>query len=283
MATPDFPSQRWRWEPLPSGHYSGGGRTGDQPSVVVIHCTANPRATNENEVAYADRRTDEVSAHFYVDGDDVIQTVRVADRAWSAHSMGNARGVHIELSADGGWTRAQWLEHPGMIALAGQVVAAVGVRCGIVIRQLRATQLQAGERGVCGHSDMVAAYHQGDHWHCPGDNFPWDALLSAAGLVPPPPPPPPPPAPVPAAWTESLLMELPTLSRGATGPPARRVQGLLCATGYLVAIDGDWGPLTDAAVRRWQAERRVPASVRADGTGDGIWGPASWRTSLGLA
>jgi peptidoglycan hydrolase-like protein with peptidoglycan-binding domain len=60
-----------------------------------------------------------------------------------------------------------------------------------------------------------------------------------------------------------------TARLGDSGEAVRAVQSALTAHGYPVAVDGDFGPLTDAAVRAFQA--RWLSSV------DGIVGPLTWR------
>lgn len=77
--------------------------------------------------------------------------------------------------------------------------------------------------------------------------------------------------------------------QGHTTPgQTRTVQGLLIARGYddigssNGLPDGDWGPHTDASLRRFQVEHHVANSVRSDGTGDGICGLNTVRALLGL-
>lgn len=66
----------------------------------------------------------------------------------------------------------------------------------------------------------------------------------------------------------------PTLRQGATGQQVRNWQGLLCAAARPVTIDGTFGPATDAATRDWQAHAGIGV--------DGIVGPVSWSTALGI-
>lgn len=60
----------------------------------------------------------------------------------------------------------------------------------------------------------------------------------------------------------------PVLRRGSRGEDVARLQGLLRDRGYMVAIDGDFGPGTEVAVAAVQAEHRLPQ--------DGIVTPAVW-------
>lgn len=65
-----------------------------------------------------------------------------------------------------------------------------------------------------------------------------------------------------------------TLHIGDEGPVVETLQRLLCERGYRVDVDGDFGPLTEAAVRAFQAQnldrRGEPLKV------DGVVGPVTW-------
>lgn len=77
------------------------------------------------------------------------------------------------------------------------------------------------------------------------------------------------PAPAPAPnWTETLVDELPALRQGASGGDVRTAQGCLTARFCTVAVDGVFGPSTEAAVRTLQATSHL--------TQDGVIGPKTW-------
>lgn len=65
------------------------------------------------------------------------------------------------------------------------------------------------------------------------------------------------------------------ISRGATGPIVRELQGGLRANGVATRIDGVFGVDTDRAVRAFQANRRLRV--------DGVAGPATFRALHGVA
>lgn len=70
-----------------------------------------------------------------------------------------------------------------------------------------------------------------------------------------------------------MNVSLPVLRRGSKGPHVAGLQGLLNAkAGQRVAVDGDFGPATERAVRNVQAFFRL-------GT-DGIVGARTWSTLL---
>ena len=88
------------------------------------------------------------------------------------------------------------------------------------------------------------------------------ATATAGGKPSPPPPPP------PSDWTQQMIANLPTVSAGASGGTVRRVQGLCVAAGQNIAVDGNWGPATSAAVKSVQSAHGLSA--------DGICGPLTW-------
>jgi hypothetical protein len=85
-------------------------------------------------------------------------------------------------------------------------------------------------------------------------------------------PAPQPPTPSPSNWTENVVKQLPTLRKGARGEHVQTLQGLLRARSQNVALDGDFGPLTDRAVRKVQDWGGV--------TADGVVGPKTWPVLL---
>ena len=76
----------------------------------------------------------------------------------------------------------------------------------------------------------------------------------------------------PPDWTEIVIQELPTLSLGATGEDVRTLQGILVARHRTLAVDGDFGPVTGAQVRAFQASSLLAV--------DGIVGQHTWTKLL---
>lgn len=89
-------------------------------------------------------------------------------------------------------------------------------------------------------------------------------------------------------WTGALIMSLPTARLGHhSRKTVKTIQGLMNRDAGddgadMLLEDGIWGPRTDNRVRGWQARHNVPNSVRADGSGDGIFGRQSWTFALSL-
>lgn len=79
--------------------------------------------------------------------------------------------------------------------------------------------------------------------------------------------------PPPGVTTVTVTFVLPVIAQGAAGQAVRSVQGLLCARGHTVTIDGQFGPATATAVRALQsAAKLVP---------DGVVGLATWPALAG--
>jgi peptidoglycan hydrolase-like protein with peptidoglycan-binding domain len=67
----------------------------------------------------------------------------------------------------------------------------------------------------------------------------------------------------------ALLQNLPTLRFGDSGNAVRVLQRLLSSNGYPVRIDGNFGALTETAVKAFQSQQNLLV--------DGIVGPKTWQ------
>lgn len=85
---------------------------------------------------------------------------------------------------------------------------------------------------------------------------------------------PPPAKPSKPSTGTKLGDKMPTIERGNKGSRVRMLQGLLIAWRYNVAVDGVFGPKTDAAVRDFQRKYAKPV--------DGKVGPITWNALLDL-
>lgn len=168
---PDLERVEPRW-------YTPGRRRTVQ--LIVVHHTAGSEGPTSAEAgaAYDARRPERVSCHYFHDSNSTVQGCYTWDTSWTAHAEGNARGIHHELCGTL-QTRAQWLDpvSDATLWLAARQMARDAIRYAIPVRRLTIAQMRAGERGFCGHGDVVQAWGQGDHTD-PGPWFPWDVLLA---------------------------------------------------------------------------------------------------------
>lgn len=83
---------------------------------TVVHETADPGATDENEYNYFNTGNRGASAHAFVDNDSITQTIPWNEQAWHAGQSANSNFIGIELchfdnpgSFGEVWKRAVWL------------------------------------------------------------------------------------------------------------------------------------------------------------------------------
>ena len=103
----------------------------------------------------------------------------------------------------------------------------------------------------------------------------WDASLVHDTDWPHRTPAPPKPAPQPHPTTptlEEIVAQVPVVKRGDTGQPVKNVQGLLNARGAALAIDGQFGLKTEAAL--------VAAQKRLGVADDGVCGAITMKALL---
>jgi len=227
--------------------------------LVVVHTAEAPeRGTTAEAVARWFSTTDrEVSAHYCIDDDSIVQCVREQDIAWSAPGA-NENGIHLELAGYAAQTPAEWEDaySQAMLRRAAGLTAGLCRRYGIPVAWLRAADLIARERGITGHADVSRAFRRTDHTD-PGADFPVAQFLTL----------------VRSALARGS--QRPTLAAGAAGTAVGRLQRLLRAHGCLprdAAVDGVFGPVTEQAVRTCQQ--------RAGLDPDGVAGPATWEALL---
>ena len=252
-------------------HYKRvGGRTVD---LVVIHTMEAPEkgSTAEYVARYFQTTDREVSSHYCIDDDTIVQCVREEDVAWCAPGA-NHNGIHLEHAGYARQSAAEWQDaySQAMLDRSAELTAVLCARYRIPVTWLHPTDLLAGKRGITSHGNVSAAFKRSDHTD-PGRSFPIEAYLSrvraalAGGKA----------AEAVVVEAEPLQEAPPTLARGATGWQVTRLQRLLDTRACLpegAKVDGDFGPLTEEAVRRFQTLAGLEP--------DGIVGPLTWHALL---
>lgn len=154
--------------------------TGRQIWWIVLHTMESPETAHTAEdVAHWFAGLDDshkVSAHYNADSDTIVQCVKDGDVAYAAPNA-NAHGLHIEMAGRAAQNQGDWLDQQSqdMLRLVERLVADKCREYNIPVRKLTATQLQKGQRGICGHVDCTHAFG-GSHTD-PGANFPWDDFI----------------------------------------------------------------------------------------------------------
>jgi N-acetyl-anhydromuramyl-L-alanine amidase AmpD len=153
--------------------------------LVVMHTMEIAERPDAAEICARWFRTkvSEVSAHYCVDADSVIQCVEEKDIAWHARG-GNTGSIGIELAGFASQTARDWKDpySSAVLTRASSLVADVCRRRRIPVRWLVADDLRAGRRGLTGHGEVSRAFRRSDHWD-PGDGFPVEAFLDSVRKV----------------------------------------------------------------------------------------------------
>ena len=247
------------------------------PRWIALHTQEGGR-TARGLAGYLANPSSQVSYHVVVDDHEILKVVSEDDYPWAA---ANANQYAFHLCGAGtyaGWSRGKWLEtdasdgknEDAELTNMAKVVAWWCQKYNIPPAWIGGRGVPWGSDGICGHADFGA---WGGGHHDPGPNFPVDELIRRVkaflgGTTPPPLPAPPPvqaPNTNPGKYAGVLLYR----GRANNVEQVRLVQRRLKAAyrsyaGHL-AVDGDYGPQTEAAVREFQRRSGLIA--------DGIVGP----------
>lgn len=88
------------------------------PDGFVIHSTATPGATDENEQAYFNNNNIKASAHYFIDWDSITRTIPENEVAWHAGYTANHKYLSVEMCEpkdynltqfEEVWKRTVWL------------------------------------------------------------------------------------------------------------------------------------------------------------------------------
>lgn len=239
---------------------------GRRVDLVVVHTMEAPeKGTTAESCAHYFAGTygkaPRASAHYCIDNDSIVQGVLENDVAWAAPGANN-NGIQLEHAGYARQEPADWADpySEQMLRRSAALVAEVVVRHNIPVVWLEPHDLLAGRRGITSHWNVSKAFKRSDHWD-PGHHFPVPRYLTLvkefiAGK---------PPAPY------NPQPELPRdpaqgfVSLGSTGKGVRDLQTDLNKLGYGLAVDGDFGPATLAAVKDFQRKQGLQV--------DGVVGP----------
>ena len=234
--------------------------------VLVIHTMEAPEKpdTAENVAKwFAGSTAPQASAHYCIDNNSIVQSVKDTDVAWHAPGA-NHDGLGFEHAGRASQHAADWSDaySDQMLRLSAELVAQKCTEYGIPAVWLREADLLAGRRGITGHAQVSRAFKQSSHTD-PGTDFPIERYLGyvKAHL-----------GSQPATHDHPHVVKAPpaTIKEGAKGPLVTRLQKLLKQRGFDPgAADGAFGPSTATAVKKAQKSHGLNA--------DGIAGPMTWH------
>ena len=221
-----------RWLPASSENFSEG-RDGVRVTFIVIHATDGTYAGAQS---WFRQPRAKVSSHYLIRARDGEITQMVAEKDTAFHARGSNRGsIGIEHEFSPrlgiGFTDAQRRS-------SARLVCAIAHRYGIPLDRVH----------VVGHAETPNADHPdpGPQWDWPG----YMRLLR--GCV---------------GGVLGVAVDVPeqSLSFGARSADVTRLQSALARLGYTAQVTGYFGPVTEAAVRRFQRDHGVDAI--------GVYGP----------
>lgn len=171
----EYPDLKW----VPPKSWTNANRSSVQ--LIVIHTTQGSYhgQSAEDGAAYDARRTDGVSTHYFHDDNSTVQCVRTEDKAHHARTQGNNRGIGHELCGRAEWD-TEWSNTyaTAMLKRAAKQAARDAVKWGIPVKHLTVAQVDAGDKGFCGHYDITRAFPEDGGTHTdPGPDFPWSRFL----------------------------------------------------------------------------------------------------------
>jgi N-acetyl-anhydromuramyl-L-alanine amidase AmpD len=234
--------------------------------VLVIHTMESPEKPDTAEAVanwFAGSTAPQASAHYCIDNNSIVQSVKDTDVAWHAPGA-NHDGLGFEHAGRAAQSPADWSDaySDQMLRLSAELVAQKCKEYGIPAVWLREADLLAGRRGITGHVQVSNAFKQSTHTD-PGQSFPIERYLgyvsSHLGKQ-----------PAPHLNPNSIKAPPATIKAGATGALVTRLQKLLKQRGFDPgAADGDFGAATTKAVKSAQQHFGLNA--------DGVAGPLTWH------
>jgi N-acetyl-anhydromuramyl-L-alanine amidase AmpD len=150
--------------------------------LVVVHTIESDEKGDSAEACarYFATTDREVSAHYCVDVDSVVQCVRETDVAWCAPGA-NHDGIHLEHAGRARQTASDWDDaySAAMLRVSAKLAADICLRHALPARWLTPAEVRAGQKGITSHAAVTFAYPErhGTHWD-PGPGFPIERYVA---------------------------------------------------------------------------------------------------------
>jgi len=160
-------------------HYTPGLNKREPIRLIVLHSAENnelPDAAHNLALWFAGPTAPQASAHYMVDYNTVVQSVKNEDIAWHCDIWDrNVESIGIELTGRAAQTPAQWADSysEGVLRQATSLCKGLMGQYGIPATHLTYEQILDGKtKGFCTHADITYAHKIAGGHTDPGVNFP---------------------------------------------------------------------------------------------------------------
>lgn len=163
-------------------NYTWASRKPGDVKWIVIHSMEAPEKPTVAEAVaawFAGPNAPKASAHFCIDNDSIVQSVKCEHVAWHAPGA-NRYGIGLEHAGYARQSRSDWMDEFSLAMLSEQSVplcAYLSQKWGVPAVFVDAAGLKAGKPGITTHHEVTQAFKKGDHWD-PGPAFPMDWYVS---------------------------------------------------------------------------------------------------------
>lgn len=210
---------------------------------IVIHDVGSV-STAKNNADYFANNAVEASAHYFVDKDEIWQSVRDEDTAWHCGAVGGLRYVHA-------YCRNSNSIGTEMCLVTGKIISETVLKK--TIELTRALMLKYGipASNVIRHKDVT-------NKNCPASltDTRWKQFKNEIAVK----------APVKPKAAKPPFAGI--LKLNSTGSTVKVLQKLLKEKGYDIKADGTFGPKTLSAVKDFQKKKQLKI--------DGMVGKLTW-------
>jgi hypothetical protein len=162
------------------------GRPGRKIDLLVVHSMEAPEhpRTAENCASYFATCKVKASAHYNLDCDSIVRSVKDKDIAYGAPYV-NARALHFELAGYASQSAAAWDDKfsRAMLKIAARLIAVKCFYNHIPPVWLTPAQIKAGSRGIASHANITIAYKRKGGHTDPGAGFPVAAFMKQVQQV----------------------------------------------------------------------------------------------------
>lgn len=150
---------------------------GRKIDLIVIHSMEAPEKgdTAESVARYFANPNVRASAHYNLDNNSIVQSVREKDVAWHAPGA-NHNGIGLEHAGYARQSKGEWLDRYGrdMLGISAMLTAEIMLRHKLPLHHVDINGLKRGEKGFTTHNEVSQAFKRSNHWD-PGPHFPiWE-------------------------------------------------------------------------------------------------------------